>query len=393
MAIRISHTPYRAVGQLAEAAGQAQQAVREQDYSFRASQQAKQINATLQAQRERIGAEMEMQERSMEQQKIQFEKNLELQNAQVAAQESATHYNYLTRQQELQQQAEQFEESMAAKEQSFQLESAMRDRQLKIAEQTSDLAVDRFLSDQELRQNNMELWRSLEGTIDPDIYMNGVLAIQSGQLPQLPDPQKTKLMTEAQRHTFDLKRQQMYIKQKTYEQKIAKEPLDDDSREMFAKIAERTLPSGIMVYRASTPQARMDSVVSAYEQYTNAINYGALGEAQKTEADAIFTTLAQDVNLDPEAAQPYMESIRNKHWRYTPVKERAEGYLQVGSQPQTSTIDTGTPTVTHTPAIIDKPPKGEGRQITGDVVSQYMQQARGNAAIARKMARNDGWEF
>ena len=386
MAITVRHTPYGAVGKLAEAAGRAQQAIREQQYQFRATEQARSIAANLQAQRERIGAEMQMQEERLEQQNIQFGEEMELRTAQVSAQESATHYSYLNNQQQLQQQVEQFEQQMAMKEKAFEITTAMDDRRLQIAEQTSDLAVDRFLADQELRQSNMELWQSLEGEIDPDIYMNGVLAVQAGRLPQLPDPQQTKLMTEGAKQRLDLARKRMHLKQKGIEQERKDRPLEDDAREMYANLAEQFLPSTRTRFMPQTEQSEIDMIVGSYEQYTNAINYGSLGEAQKTEADVIFNTFARETGLNPDLAKSYMESIRNSHWRYTPVSERAETYLQPAGQAAAAAPTSATRT-----QVSYEPPKGEGQQITTSVVRQYMMQAGQNPALARENARKDGW--
>jgi len=96
---------------------------------------------------------------------------------------------------------------------------------------------------------------------------------------------------------------------------------------------------------------------------------------------------ADKEGADLSAAEAGMESIRNSHWRYTPVSQRAETYIQpVGGQQTSAPVQTQQ-------AFSYDVPKGEGRKITNDVVFQYMQKANGNADVARQLAKADGWTF
>ena len=196
-------------------------------------------------------------------------------------------------------------------------------------------------------------------------------------------------MTEAQKKRFDLTQKQMYIKQKTYEQKIAQIPLKDDEREMFAAIAERVTPSRGRLLPFRIEKEHIDDATTAYEQYTNAVNYGALGENQKTEADAIFEQTMVDHGIDTAPAKLYLEKIRNSHWRYVPVSQRAETYLQTGGQAQAATTAPTQAEFTYVKSL----PKGEGESIVGrdDIIKLYMTAARGDGSVARKLARDNGW--
>jgi hypothetical protein len=208
MAIKVSYTPYGAVGKLAEAAGKAQQAVREQQYQFTATQQARSIAANLQAQRERIGAEMQMQDERLEQQNIQFGEEMELRNAQVQAQEAAAGFQYLNQRKSLQQQADQFEQQMAAKEKAFELQTLDVEERLNIAKQRGDLAVEQFLSEQEMIQTNVASWMELEGTVPDPVFQQGLASARMGQPIKLPTA-ATQGMTPYQQTSLALRIQSM----------------------------------------------------------------------------------------------------------------------------------------------------------------------------------------
>lgn len=321
MAIKVSYTPYGAVGELAQAAGEAQQEVREQQYAFTASQQAKQINASLQAQRERVGAEMEMQDQRLEQQKVQFDQNLELQTAQVSAQESATHYNYLNNQRQLQQQSEQFEQQMGLKEKAFGLEAAMRQEQFDMAKQKGQVELDAFLDRQTLIDQNVQDWMSLEDQIPDEEYTRGLMATRLGQVYRptqagnLTPWQAFSIQDRATKANEKLEQNYMKEQAKSLPQsdasratRRARELLED--KPFFSK-----KHAGLKLSDASW-------VIPNYNTYMKSQNYMAKSDAQKEHLDNIFDAAVLEEGFEIKDLRPYLDNIRQGTRGYKPPRPK-----------------------------------------------------------------------
>lgn len=322
MAIRVEYTPYKAVGQLAQAAGKAQQAVREQNYEFQATQQAKQIAASLQSQRESIAANMaqfnanlEFEKAKWEDQQEYNEAQLELQNKQVEAQQAAAGFNYLAQKKQLAQQAEEFEQQMALKEQAFQLETAMQQEQLEMAKEKGQAELDAFLNQQETIQQNVEDWMQLEGQIPDEIYTSGLMSARMGEVPRLTTQQQASLTPLQQYNiqtkidTANEKAQQTYVKQQT--QELTSGDINRATKTASSLLEDKPRFRGGGYPGIIQPLPEEDWVVPKYADYMKVTGYDNKNDVQKEHLDNIFDAAMDDQGFDSSTTRAFLESIRS----------------------------------------------------------------------------------
>lgn len=321
MAIRVEYTPYGTVGKLAQAAGEAQRNIREEGYQFQATQQAKQITANLQAQRERIAAQMKMQEDQLEQQQAQFEQNLEIETARVDAQKAAAGFQYLANQDRIRQETEQFEASMKFKEKAFQLESAMKEEEHKLVMEKGGAELDAFLEGQNLIQQNVDDWMSLGGTIPDDIYTSGLMAVRMGQTPRFSSSQ-TKGLTPYQIYNIESRTQKLKDDaEKKYVEEQTKPLISSEINS--AKQTAKKLLEDKPFFRPGTAAYNYDMnwILNQYEQYRQTTQYMQKTDNKKDQLDALFDTEVQSAGLDLQDAVPYLNKIREGSRGYKPPRQ------------------------------------------------------------------------
>lgn len=186
MGIRLDYTPYGAVGGLAEHAGQAQQAIREQQYTEQEAEQARSIAAQKEMQATQIGASREEWQQKLTTQQEQFAMNQAAQQEQAFRNQQASEFATMKSAQVQQAQ-------IAAQQEQFEQDLALRQQQM--------------LADQAAKEQSFELEQAQEARL----YKSALGTIQSKQVSNMLD--LTKLQSDRQQQENDLAIQSKYIQQ------------------------------------------------------------------------------------------------------------------------------------------------------------------------------------
>ena len=316
MPFTINHTPFAATGQLASAAGVAQQKVRDQQYAEAERARQEQIAANQESQARSIAANRELQNQQLLQNQKQFASTQAL-NQQRVNTEATSNYgslyntafqnygdmfsdiqanNLAEEKMDLVTQQTNLENKYAAK--TFELEEAAaartaegqdlaneRKNMLNLESvQNYDLAETKAGQQTEAYNN----WIDLKEEMDPVAYAAGLVAISNGRSPAL--PADTKGLTAYQK--FNAEKGQTAT-------------LTDNDIVTFTKIAESTLgafkdketgeldapTSGW--FSATMNQAEMEGL---YSNFRGTVGYDARNPTQQRQLDNIFDNTVGRVN-------------------------------------------------------------------------------------------------
>jgi hypothetical protein len=298
MAIKVSYTPYGAVGGLAEYAGQAQQAIREQQF---AKQRESQAAAQERMQAERIGASREEWQRKLTSQQEQFALNQELQQEQIFRQQQASEFATMRNaqvaearsaaqqgqfEQNLALQEQRFKADVAAKEQTFELQKAQEERLMQSAQANAQA--------QELRSafnfkkletatgtmaENLKRWKQVKQYMSPEEQVAGDIAISQGKVPRI------RAETDAlirERREFDLKKKR---------EELAA-GLTDRGRAVAQNEFENTFGTEATWWSGLWGGMKKTALKGKYEDYLIRTGYANRNPAEKKELDQLF-----DINV------------------------------------------------------------------------------------------------
>lgn len=286
IAIRVSYTPYGAVGGLAEHAGQAQQAVRDQQIKEQMESQARSIAAQKEMQATQIGASREEWQRKLTTQQEQFALNQKLQQEQIFRQqqtrEFATMKQAQVQQEQIAAQQEQFKQNVALKEQAFELQQAQEKRlmqsvqaNVRAQEMKNVFDFKKLETAEGSMAENLARWKEVRGTISQAEYIAGEVAISQGKIPQI-SAGGNALINEKRRLDIEKKKLAMAAGLTDRGRTIAQKVFED----VFGK-ADRGV--GGLFWGASE-----DKLIDNYKSYQIKTGYANKNDASKRELDSVF---------------------------------------------------------------------------------------------------------
>lgn len=297
MGIRLDYTPYGAVGGLAEHAGQAQQAIREQQFAEQEADQARSIAAQKEMQATQIGAAREEWTQKLTTQQEQFAMNQALQQEQVFRQQQASEFATMkqaqVQRQQIAAQEQQFEQDLAfrqqqvmadraAKEQSFELQQAQEARLLQSAQAATQATQTRQAFDFEklevskgVTTGNLEDWKKMQGTVSPEEYTAGMIAISQGKVPRI-SVESDALIQEKRALDIEKKRMAMAA------------GLTDRGRTVAQEVFEDVLGKADRGLGGLLTGASEGELVGNYKSYQVKTGYANKNDASKRELDNIF---------------------------------------------------------------------------------------------------------
>lgn len=381
MAIRVSYTPYGAVGGLAEHAGRAQQAIREQQFAKQRESQAESIAAQERMQAERIGAGREEWQRKLTSQQEQFALNQELQQEQIFRQQQASEFatmrnaqvaeaRSVAQQEQFEQnialQEQRFKSDVAAREQSFELQKAQEERLMQSAQANAQAQELRSAFDFKKLETtsgtameNLNRWKQMKQYVSPEEYTAGTIAISQGKAPRI-SPEATAYKQRMEELRVEEKEKKLYGGLTDRERTVAQEAFKD------------TFGTAAGSFSGLTGGLSKEELKNNYLGYRVRTGYSGKNTTEQKELDALF-----DTNIKTYEGVGYFDYYSEWNPSDPDIKQ-----LRATATAQAAT-------------------KVKGK-INTQTATQYLQQARvtsPNASeqqirnTARAMAERDGWEF
>ena len=297
MAIRVSYTPYGAVGGLAEHAGQAQQAIREQQFAKQREAQAESIAAQERMQAERIGASREEWQRKLTSQQEQFALNQELQQEQIFRQQQASEFatmrnaqvaeaRSVAQQEQFEQnialQEQRFKSDVAAREQSFELQKAQEERLMQSAQANVQAQELRSAFDFKKLETatgtmaeNLKRWKQVKQYMSPEEQVAGDIAISQGKVPRI-RAESDELIREKRELDIEKKRLAMAA------------GLTDRGRVVAQEVFEDVFGRADLGIGGFFTGASESELVDNYKSYQVKTGYSSKNDAGKRELDDLF---------------------------------------------------------------------------------------------------------
>jgi len=297
MGIKVNYTPYGAVGGLAEHAGQAQQAIREQQYTEQEADQARSIAAQKEMQATQIGASREEWQRKLTTQQEQFAMNQALQQEQIFRQQQASEFATMKQSQvqraQIAAQEQQFEQNLAmqqqrmiadkkAQTQAFELQQAQESRLLQSAqaniqaqEMRSAFDFKKLETAQGTMTENLEKWKQTRQYMSPEEQVAGDIAISLGKIPRI-RAETSASIEESRRLGIEKKKLAMAAGLTDRGRTVAQEVFED----VFGKA---DLGVGGLFTGASESE-----LLDNYKSYQVKTGYSSKNDASKRELDNVF---------------------------------------------------------------------------------------------------------
>jgi hypothetical protein len=297
MAIRVSHTPYGAIGGLAEHAGQAQQAIRDQQIREQVESQARSIAAQKEMQAMQIGASREEWQRKLETQQEQFAMDQALQQEQIFRQQQASEFatmrNAQVAETQIATQKKQYEQNLALKQQQVLADTRAREQAFSLQEAQEERlsqSVQANIRAQEVRgafdfkklevakgsmAENLARWKDVQGVVSPEEYTAGTIAISQGKIPQI-SAGANALIDEKRQLDIEKKKLALAAGLTDRGRTVAQEVFKD----VFGGAA-----GGIAGAWTGMSEA---GLIDNYKSYQTKTGYAGKNDASKRELDNVF---------------------------------------------------------------------------------------------------------
>lgn len=350
MAFRIDYTPVGAVGELAAAAGRAQQQVREQAMAEARGSQAR-----------AFAQQSAMQANQLEAQRLSQDTQLAFGREQLAAQNAQANANRVI-QREAAEKARAFQAQRAAQAdviqerqfgfqeeqaaQKFALTSAAASREeqrissyIKQQESQTMLQDEAMYNKISAMRSNLANWQGMKEELDPAEYNAGLISIRQGRQPRMPEKitpyQEASLKMQEERYgameAKEAERTQAKIKEQ--EDKIVRQEratavkertaqtrrLSSNEAKQAGQVATNMLPE--TSWYVPGDHMSVGELKDQYSNYMDVIGYNGMSITERRQADTIYDQTAKTAgqgNWEPEKI-PEVYGLRNSAYGATPA--------------------------------------------------------------------------
>jgi hypothetical protein len=357
MPFTTNYTPYAATGQLATAAGIAQQKVRDQQYAEAERARQEEIAANQAAQAKSIAAQRELQTQQLLQQQKQFNATQALNQQQmtleaaakfgsITSATAAAELNRMTDRDKINLAEQEFEANQEQqalenkyKVKKFELEEAATSR----AAERQDLADERqsMLDLEGIKMAKigaegqalvLENWKELEGELTPMEYGKGLVTIANGGVPEL--------LTE----------KSLTAKQQLDEQNRQTTPFTDNDITTYTKLAENLMGAYYEEGKLTAPEENPGrptlteaEIGKRYNDFKKQTGYDARNSFQKEQLENIFDSTVSRIGTAIGDPDEYPWNPKRNEVQTASTSARLAATIGV-SVPKTvgQTIDVGT---------------------------------------------------